>query len=127
METCIYIFSTALQLAGAILLIIKYWFVSEKKQLTRIQGKRTRVENETLILGENVPNDSEFLQELWLSRIAFIYIACGYIFDIWANVSNANKWVIAGLIVVATGIFVGLGKLISVVKRKTSNDIEIGR
>ncbi len=113
MEKCIYILSIALQLAGAILLIIKYWFGSDKRQLSEIQRKRMKVENTTLLLGENVPNDNEFLEELWLSRIAFIYIACGYLLGIWGDVLNANKWVIAGFIVVVTSILVFTGKIFS--------------
>lgn len=119
MEKNIYILSIALQLAGAILLIIKYWFGSAKRQLSKIQGKRTRVENSTLILGDNVPNDNEFLEELWLSRIAFIYMAGGYILGIWGNVIDANKWIIAALIVVVTSILVFIGKMIS--KNKSSD------
>lgn len=113
MDMCIYTVSIALQLAGAVLLIIKFWSGSAKRQLAKIQDKRTRAENTTLIIGDNTPTDCEFIEELCLSRTAFIYIAVGYIVGIWGDLSNAPKWLIALLIIIETSIFVGVGKIIS--------------
>ena len=113
MEKCIYTVSIALQLAGAILLIMKFWSGSAKRQLAEIQKKRTHIENTTLIIGDSGPKDHEFIEELCLNRTAFIYLAAGYIIGIWGNLTDANKWRIALLIIIETSIFVGVGKLIS--------------
>ena len=113
MEKCIYTVSIALQLAGAILLIIKFWSGSAKRQLAKIQKKRTHIENTTLIIGDSGPNDREYIEELCLNRTAFIYLAAGYIIGIWGDLADANKWIIALLIIIEAGIFVGIGKIIS--------------
>ena len=118
MEKCIYTVSIALQLAGAILLIIKFWSGSARRQLAEIQKNRTHVEGTVLIIGDSGPNDHEFIEELCLNRTAFIYLAAGYIVGIWGDLADANKWCIALLIIIEASIFVGVGKLISWVRGK---------
>lgn len=119
MEKWIYVISIALQLSGAILLIIKYWFGSAKEQLSRIQNKRTRDVGEGhIILGDSLPSDQEFIEELWISRIAFIYIAAGYIVGIWGSIESTNKNHIALMTILISFILVYIGKVISYLKGK---------
>lgn len=114
MKNWFYMISIAFQLSGAILLIIKYWFGSAKDQLTHIQNKRTRDEGGgNIIMGDSLPSDQEFIEELWLSRIAFLYIAVGYMIGIWGNVDNINKCFAAFMILFMSCLFVIIGKVIS--------------
>lgn len=114
METWVYMISIAFQLSGAILLIIKYWCSSAKNQLTRIQNKRTHDEGGgVLILGDSLPSNQEFIEELWLSRIAFLYIAVGYIVGIWGNVESTNKYFATLMIIIMSCLLVIAGKGIS--------------
>lgn len=114
METWVYMISIAFQLSGSILLIIKYWCSSAKNQLARVQNKRTRDEGGgVLILGDSLPSNQEFIEELWLSRIAFLYIAVGYIVGIWGNLESANKDFVSFMIFMMSCLFVFVGKIIS--------------
>ena len=109
-EVLIYIFSIAMQLAGAVILILKYWTGSSKKQLEEIQTKRTYVEGEILYLGISEPNDQEFIEELWINRLAFIFLAIGYLSGVWGDISNSNKWLTLLMIVLLTIVIVFAGK-----------------
>ncbi len=113
MSKWIYAISIALQLSGAVLLIIKYWFGSSKDQLASIQRKRTHIENETIVIGDTGPSDQEFIEELWICRIAFLYIATGYIVGIWGNIESTNRYCLALLIAFISCILVIAGKVIS--------------
>lgn len=120
-EIFTYILSIALQLAGAVMLIIKYWFGSAKKQLEKIEKSRASVKGEALALANDKPSDKEFVEELCMSRFAFIYIAVGYIVGIWGDISDANKCCIACIIIILAVLLVLLGEWVSYLKCKNIN------
>ena len=108
MEKWIYVIAISLQLTGASLLILKYWFGSVAQQLKEISKKRTKVIESTLVLGDNVPNDYEFVKELWLSRIAFVCIAMGYVVGVFGNIENYNRWKIMWAVIICSIILTGI-------------------
>ena len=115
-EIVAYIISIAFQLAGAVMLIMKYWSGSVKKQLDEIQKRRTGVEDEAIHLAGFEPSDKEFVEELCMSRFAFIYITVGYIVGIWGNNSDTNKCYIACIIFIIAVSLVLLGERVSCLK-----------
>lgn len=112
MESIIYIFSISLQIAGAIMLIIRYWFKSVEAQVEVFQNNRTHVEEETLFLGGLEPSEKEFVKEIWQNRIAFAYITLGYIIGVWAN-TPSNKEASAIYIIILDVLFITFGIIAS--------------
>ncbi len=106
MELLFYVIAVSLQVSGAVILLVKYCFKAEKSQLEENQMKKTRVEGDTLYLGENVLSDKELLKEVWLSRFAFLFISVGYIVGIFGDVSCQNKFITMCEIVLVTIIIV---------------------
>ena len=111
-----YILAISFQLAGALLLIVRYWFKSVDKQLELLERKRPHANGEELHLGEPQPNDSELVEEIWINRLAFAYIAIGYFLGIWGEPLGANKCVITLGVAIFVVILVVIGKMISTAK-----------
>ena len=106
----LYIGAISFQLTGALLLIIRYWFSSIKKEIRIAEEKETRVENNLLILGQTQPSPSEIRENIWLNRFAFICLLVGYLIGIWGESSKTNKWWSFAFIIIFTGILtVSLG------------------
>lgn len=110
-----YIFAISFQLAGALLLIVRYWFKSVDKQLQSLESRRTHLDlgGEVLNLGETQPSDSEMAEEIWINRLAFAYIAIGYLLGIWGEPRGASKCVITFVVALFVLILVAIGKKIS--------------
>ena len=114
MEYMFYIVAIAFQLSGALLLIIRYWFDSVGRQLKTAEKKRTRVEEGgTLILGETQPSNSDLVREIWLNRVAFLYLAIGYIFSIWGVLGSKSRWMTLLFVLIVTGVLVFGGEFFS--------------
>lgn len=100
----LYIVAISFQLTGALLLIIRYWFSSIKKEIHIAEEKETRVENNMLILGQTQPSPSEIRENIWLNRFAFICLLVGYLIGIWGEPSKTNRWGSFIFIIIFTGI-----------------------
>ena len=108
-----YILAISFQLAGALLLIVRYWFRSVDKQLKLNEMKKPHVSDGTLDLGESRTNDSELVEEIWINRFAFAYFAIGYLFGIWGEPLSASKCMITLGVVLFVIVLVLVGKKIS--------------
>lgn len=108
-----YVLAISLQLAGALLLIIRYSVTPMKTQLRDAHEKASHVDEaeETISIGS--PVDSEVIEEIRLNRLAFIFIAVGYLFGIWGEPFDVSKWLITGLVILLTIIEVAIGKACS--------------
>ena len=95
----IYVFSVALQLSGAVLMLIKYSFVNIEKGILEAKKKENHVEDGTLILGNTQPTPSEYAENVWLNRIAFALIALGYLLGVF-GVNTGNRLVLFAWILV---------------------------
>lgn len=109
----IFIFSIAFQLSAAILLIIKSCMGSIEKRFNNLQKKETHVEGSTLILGQTAPSKPEFSENVWINRIAFIFLAIGYLLTIWAEIKQTNRWCIFGGVVILTIVFICVSLCVS--------------
>ena len=67
----------------------------------------------TLDLGESRPNDSELVEEIWINRFAFAYLAIGYLLGIWGEPLSASKCMITLSVVLFVIVLVVVGKKIS--------------
>ena len=86
-----YIASITLQLSGAVLLLIRYCFVSVEKQLKELEKRESRVEKGILVLGKTQPTPYEYKESVWLNRIAFAYISSGYLVSVWGEIENSSR------------------------------------
>ena len=86
-----YIVSISFQLSGALLLLLRYCFVSIEKELKEIAKREHHVENTTLILGRTQPTPYEYVETVWLNRIAFGFITAGYLIGVWGAVENTKR------------------------------------
>ena len=113
----IYVFSVALQLSGAVLLLIKYSFVSIEKGILENKKKETHVEGHTLIMGSTQPTASEYAENVWLNRIAFALIALGYLLGVF-GVNTGKKIVLCAWILILSMVLTTLFAIIA--KKKSS-------
>lgn len=105
-----YVLAISLQLAGALLLIIRYSITPMKTQLKDVHEKEPHVDEAEETISFGVPVDSEVIEEIRLNRLAFIYIAAGYLLGIWGESFDVNKWLITGLVILLAAIAVVIGK-----------------
>ena len=114
MDIIIYILSIAFQVAGAVLLIIKYWGKTESRiiaeyfpeirfGLVNKSGKITMKKKRVQACARNV----------YHNRMSFLYIAIGYILSIFGNVSGVCKVCVLAFAVVCTLLLIVLERLIS--------------
>lgn len=99
-----YTLSVTLQLSGAVLLLIRYCFVSIEKELQEIEKRKTHVENELIVFGRTQPTPYEYKESVWLNRIAFTYISVGYLLNVLGMIECRNKIMAFFLIVVLSSI-----------------------
>ena len=90
----IYTVSLSLQLSGAVLLLLKYTFTNIGKGIRETSEKENRVEGGTLFLGRTQPTEEEYRENAWLNRIAFAFIALGYLTSIWGNIGEIPRYII---------------------------------
>ena len=90
----IYTISLSLQLSGAVLLLLKYTFTNIRKGIRETSEKESRVEDGTLFLGRTQPTKKEYRENAWLNRMAFAYIALGYLTSIWGSISESPRYII---------------------------------
>lgn len=121
-EQLIYLLSLALQVSGALILIVFYWGNTEHRVLNTIYTGGSfvnREEDDTVII-----NKERFFaahKEVLLNRNAFIYIAAGYLLSIFGKSDGTCSWRSLIILLVASFLFVALGVLISHIIAKLCN------
>ncbi len=114
----VYIIAITFQLTGAILLLIKYSFVNIEKGIQNNRNKETHIEDGIVCFGNTQPTVTEYKENVWLNRIAFAFIAIGYLIGVWGSIECGNKMRIFSTIVILSVILSLLSLFIS---RKLSN------
>lgn len=109
-----YIASISFQLSGALLLLIRYCFVSIEKELEELEKRETHVEDGYLICGRTQPTPYEYVQTVWLNRIAFAFIATGYLIGVWGAIEGTKRctiflWIL-GISLLLTVLALALAK-----------------
>jgi hypothetical protein len=103
-EDIVYIISISFQLSGAILLIIKYGFVSIPKAIAEKEKKEHRVVGEQAILAPTQPSTSEIKENIWLNRFAFWLIAIGYLISVFGSINESSRCLAFWLIILLSAI-----------------------
>lgn len=124
-----YILAIAFQLAGALLLIFHYMKNPEE------QIKKSYFSQDAIVEAENgkVKLRKEKVRikaaEIYINRIAFIYIALGYFLGIFGDVQNASRLQIAFLTAMVTILLIAIGSRIQarISNDKFKDDLEIDR
>ena len=114
-EVAAYILSLALQVAGAIMLIIKYWGRTQERIIeeyfpgSNIIGRDE--ENNVRLEKRKV---QKCAQIIYHNRMAFIFIAIGYGLSVFGEASGVCRWRMALYIVLCTIIIILLESVVSV-------------
>ena len=124
----IYIISCALQIAGAVLLILKYW----GRTLPRIidlyypgTGIAGLNDQDNAVL--EVELVRTYAREIYDSRMAFVYIALGYAFAVLGKKESTSGIVLLIFIAFVTCILIWIEKIVSkiIARYFYTHDVEI--
>ena len=110
----IYLLSLALQVSGALILIIFCWGNTERCVLNAIYPANTemdREENNTVIIRKEKLYKAHY--QVLLNRNAFIFIGAGCLLSLFGSNDGVNPWL--GLIVVALASVLFVGTVAGVV------------
>lgn len=127
-NTMIYIFSLSFQLAGAILLIIKYFGKTKNRIIEEyFPGSNIIERDEKNICRMERDKVRESVRKVYDNRMSFIFIAVGYILSIFENKSYLSKVYIALFVILGALIIILIEKGICLLVSKMfyKNDIEI--
>ena len=108
MSELIYVVAISLQLAGAVLLINKYWEKKLQKQVDALWLKQNHMTGKTIHIGDAAPTNVEYALEVILSRIAFVYLALGYLLGVCGERGMILRDM--GFVVIVSFILVMVGK-----------------
>ena len=117
-EQLIYLLSLALQVSGALILIIFCWGNTEHRVLNTIYPANSSVHREdddTVIIGKEKLFKAH--KTVLLNRNAFVFIAAGYLISLFGASEGINRWTgLAIVLVFSIGLVavgVGLSHLIA--------------
>lgn len=110
----LYFISIALQVSGALILILFCWGNTERRVLNTIFPANTSVHREdddTVIISKEKLFKAH--KEILLNRYAFIFIGAGYLLNLFGESEGLNPWI--GLAVVLAGSIIigGVGVLVA--------------
>lgn len=114
--TLCYIISIAFQLAGALILIWRFWGKTEKKVVDGCFGESNyaeRNENGKVLLTKDKLRKSA--SNIFLNRIACIYIVAGYLSGVYGGLEDEIRIIALILIIVLSGFLIGIGSVISTI------------
>lgn len=126
LEVLFYIFSLAFQVAGAVLLIIKYWGKTKERIIDEYfpgSNIAERDKDNNVILKKEIVQSCA--QKVYDNRMAFLFIAIGYVLSIFGTLNEGYRLYVLALVVVSTVIIILLEKGISIFvsKRIYNEDI----
>lgn len=121
MNIFLYIISIALQVSGALLLMIFSISTKREKIIKKFINKDIVTEE-----GNSISYNKEELKETfrvaYLNRFSFGYIAFGYLISVFGETNN-NKWLLILYITLSTIIFMSLAYLIVFLIMKKSSKV----
>ena len=124
----IYILSLAFQIAGAVLLIIKYCYNTKNRIIEEYFPGTNIAERDK---NGNIKLEKKEVQKcakiIYDNRAAFFFIAVGYILSIFGNIESQSKIYVLVFVVVFTVIIIALekGVINFIAKISYKNDIII--
>ena len=119
-EVAMYILSLALQVAGAVLLIIKYFGKTKDRIIDEYFPGSNIIErdkaNKATLCKEKV---QECVKRIYDNRMAFVFIAIGYVLSLFGATNNACKICLFLYLVIFTVVIILIEKSISnIIARK---------
>ena len=126
MEVIAYILSLAFQVAGAVLLIIKYWGKTRERIIEDYfpgSNVAERDENNNITLEKH--KVQACAQNIYDNRMAFVFIAIGYILSVFGAIDDICRVCILAYVIVTTIVIIIVEKLMSIMISKIiyTNDI----
>jgi len=125
----IYMFSIAFQISGALVLMIRFWGRTEKKVVNGCFGENNYVEvneEEKIVLTRETLIKSA--SNIYLSRMAFIYIVAGYLLGVYGSLNDGSKIsvLIAIIIVSILLMMIGMGvaKVVAMIKYREDKAVD---
>ncbi len=105
-----FLFSIALQVSGALILIIFCWGNTEKRVLNTIFPANTSVhreEDNTVIISKEKLYKAH--KEILLNRYAFIFICAGYLLNLFGENDGLNLWIGLVVVIASSVVIVSVG------------------
>ena len=109
-----YVFSLALQISGAVLLIIRYWGNTKGRVINEYfpgAGIANNDGNDNAVLEANRVRDCVI--EIYANRTAFIYIAVGYALSVFGEKGIGNNIVILLLVIITSAALIFLEHIVA--------------
>lgn len=127
LQQILYTVSVLFQLSGALILIFFCWGKTEHKMLKTIfpaNVSMKRNENNKVIISKK--NLRKAYTEVWLNRIAFIFLGLGYGINIFSNSEGIVPWIGFLIVVLGSIILMYFGNIIanSIAKKHSKCDAE---
>lgn len=119
----IYILSIALQVAGALLLMIFALSTKRGNIIRRFVARNLIVRDSDEKLKYDVAEFKNSFKTAWLSRFSFGYIAVGYLAGIYGELGENRSIVTMFLIAVATMALMGFAYFVTFIILKLSRDV----
>lgn len=119
LEVITYILSLALQVAGAILLIIKYWGRTQERIIEEyFPGSNIIKRDDENNVHLEKKKVQKCAQTIYHNRMAFVFIAIGYGLSVFGATSGVCPWCLALYIALCTIVIVILERVVSIVVSK---------
>ena len=109
MELFVQLLALSFQLGGAILLIVRYWTVSLRKQLQKKKAMDVHVEQTAIVCPTQ--SDEDYCRHIWMNRISFVYIAVGYMLSVFGDIENDCPCLTLLLVIVIAAFLMLIGYL----------------
>ncbi len=127
-ELFIYVLSLAFQIAGAVLLILKYWGNTQQRIINEYypgSGIASNDGEDNAIL--DVSRVRECVVEIYSSRVAFIYIAIGYALSVFGEKGTVASTTLLLMVFVTSVVLIGIEVIIARIVAQTfyKEDIKI--
>ena len=110
----IFLISIALQVSGALILILFCWGNTERRVLNTIFPANTSVHREdddTVIISKEKLFKAH--KEILLNRYAFIFIGAGYLLNLFGENDGLNPWIGLTVVIVGSVVIVSVGVLVA--------------
>ena len=117
-----YFISIALQVSGALILILFCWGNTERRVLNTISPANTSVhreEDNTVIISKEKLFKAH--KEILLNRYAFIFIGAGYLLNLFGENEGLNPWIGFAIVIASSVIIVSVGVLVAHLYAKCRN------
>lgn len=125
-EVITYVLSLAFQVAGAVLLIIKYLGKTRERIIEEyFPGSNVAKRDENNMATLDKERVQICAQKIYDNRMAFLFIAIGYILSVFGSINGECKIYILLFVIVSTAVIIGVEKGMSIIVSKViyKNDI----